>query len=76
MRSRARKEALAQEVRGYYKQFAGAKHFEWKSCIDNEVFDFVDLRVQAEELRNRSMGTYHKNRQAGATSSGQRRDGS
>ena len=25
-------------------QFAGAKHLEWKSWIDNEVFDLVDLR--------------------------------
>ena len=44
MRSRARKEASAQEVRGYYKQFAEAKHIEWKSWIDNEVFDLVDYR--------------------------------
>ena len=42
-RSRARKEASAREVRGYYKQFAEAKHLEWKSWIDNEVFDLVDL---------------------------------
>ena len=27
-RSRARKEASAKEVRGYYKQFAEAKHLE------------------------------------------------
>ena len=27
-RSRAREEASAQEVRGYYKQFAAAKHLE------------------------------------------------
>ena len=26
------------------KQFAQAKHLEWKSRIDNEVFDFVDMR--------------------------------
>ena len=44
MRSRARKEASAQEVRGYYKQFVGAEHLEWKSWIDNEVFDRSDLR--------------------------------
>ena len=37
-------EASAQEVRGYYKQFARAKHLELKSWIDNEVFDLVDLR--------------------------------
>ena len=28
IRSRARREASAQEVRGYYKQFARATHFE------------------------------------------------
>ena len=44
MRSRAREEASAQEVRGYYKQFARAKHLEWKSWIDNEVFDLIDMR--------------------------------
>ena len=44
MRSRARKEASAQEVRGYYKQFARAKHLEWKSWIDNEIFALVHLR--------------------------------
>ena len=40
------KEASAQEVRGYYKQFAEAKHLEWKSWIDNEVFDLVHLKVK------------------------------
>ena len=40
----ARKEASAQEARGYYKQLVEAKHIEWKSWIDNEVFDLVDLR--------------------------------
>ena len=44
-RSRARKEASAQEVRGYYKQFAEAKHLEYKSWVDNEVFDFTHLRT-------------------------------
>ena len=43
-RSRAQKEASSQEVRGYYKQVAEAKHIEWKSWIDNEVFDLVDMR--------------------------------
>ena len=38
MRSRARKEASAQEVRGYYKHFAEAKLLEYKSFVDNEVF--------------------------------------
>ena len=31
MRSRARKEVSAQEVRGYYKQFAEAKRLQYKS---------------------------------------------
>ena len=44
IRSRARKEASAQEVRGYHNQFAKTKHLEWESGIDNEVFDLVDLR--------------------------------
>ena len=44
MRSRARKEASAQEVRGYYKQFAEAKYLEYKSWIDNEVLDLIDMR--------------------------------
>ena len=44
MRSRARTEPSAQEVRGYYKQFAEAKHIEYKSCVDNEVFDLIDKR--------------------------------
>ena len=45
MRSRARKEASAQEVRGYYKQFAEAKkHLEYKSWVDNEVFDLIVMR--------------------------------
>ena len=43
-RPRARKEASAKKVRRYYKQLAEAKHLEWKSWIDNQVFDLVDLR--------------------------------
>ena len=50
MRSRARKEASAQEVRGYYKQFAEAKHLEYRSWVDNEVFDLIDMRKV--QLRN------------------------
>ena len=42
-RSRARKEDTAKNVRGYYKQFADAKHLEYKSLVDNAVFDLVDL---------------------------------
>ena len=44
MRSRARKEASAQEVRGYCKQFAEARHLEHRSCVDNKVFDLIDMR--------------------------------
>ena len=44
MRSRARKEASAQEVRGCYKPFSEAKHLEYRSWVDNEVFDLTDLR--------------------------------
>ena len=43
-KSRARKEASAQEVQGCCKQVAEAKHLEWKSWIDNDVFDLVDIR--------------------------------
>ena len=43
-RSRARKEASAKEVRGYYKQIAESKLLEYKSWFDDEVFDLVDLR--------------------------------
>ena len=38
------KMASAQEVRGYYKQFAEAKHLEYKSWFDNKVFDVIDMR--------------------------------
>ena len=44
MRSRARKEASAQEVRGYNKQFAEAKNLEYRSWVDNKVFDLIDMR--------------------------------
>ena len=44
MRSRARKEASAQEIRGYHKQFAEAKHLEYKSWFDNEVFHLINMR--------------------------------
>ena len=53
-RSRARKEASAQEVQGYQKQFAEAKHLEYKSWVDNEVFHLVDLRkVKTKEYVTR-----------------------
>ena len=42
--SRARKEASTPEVRGYYKQFAEARHLEYRSWVVNEVFDLIDMR--------------------------------
>ena len=56
MGSRARKEASAKEVKGYYKQIAEAKHLEYKSWPDNEVFDLVDLREV--KLRNYVIGRW------------------
>ena len=56
-KSRARKEASAQEVRGYYKQFAAAKHLEWKSWIDNEIFDLVDCDLQGRKINFRKSKT-------------------
>ena len=44
MRSRARKEASAQDVRRCCKQFAEAKHLEYKSWVDNKVFELIDTR--------------------------------
>ena len=38
------REQSVQEVQGYHKQFSEAKHIEWKSWTDSEVFDLVDLR--------------------------------
>ena len=67
MRSRARKEASAQEIRGYYKQFAGAKNLEWQSWADNEVFDLVDLKkfkpknYVTGQLKSTSRATYKEN---------------
>ena len=76
IRSRAREEASSQEVRRYYKQFARAKRLEWKSWIDNEVFDFVDLRkFKTDEFRNRLMGTNHEKRQARQIPQGKSEDG-
>ena len=56
MRSRARKQAQAQEVRAYHKLFAEAKHHEYKSWVDNEVFDLVDVRKV--KLRNYVTGRW------------------
>ena len=56
MRSRVRKEASAQEVRGYYKQFAEAKHLgEHILGLTTKVFDLMDMRnVEAEKLCDRT----------------------
>ena len=60
MRPRARKEASAQEVRGYNKQFAEAKHLEYKSWVDHEVFDHRHEEEEAEKLCDRTMGAHHQ----------------
>ena len=70
-KSRARKEASAQQVRGYYKQFAEAKHQEYKSWVDNEVFDLVDLRSQTEKFCNWKMGIHHQDGQTRQLPEGQ-----
>ena len=44
MRSRARKEATALKVRGHYTQFAKAKHIEYKSWVEHEVSDLIDMK--------------------------------
>ena len=41
---KARKEATKTELRQYSKQFLEAKHAEYKSWVENEVFELVDLR--------------------------------
>ena len=65
MTSRARKEASAQTVRGYYKQFAAAKHLEYRSRVDNKVFDLIDLRKgRPKILCYRTMGNYCQDSQA------------
>ena len=76
MRSRARKEASAREVRGYSKQFAEAKHLEYKSWVGNDFFDLIDMRkVQAEKLCEPDDGCSPSRRTSKATSSEQRPDG-
>ena len=40
------------------------KSLEWKSWIDNEVFDLVDMRkFKTEEFCDRTVGTHHQDRQ-------------
>ena len=63
-RSRVRKEASVREVQGYYKQFAEATHLEYKSWIDNEVFDLVDLRkTKPRNFCDRKVGAHHQDGQ-------------
>ena len=64
MRSRARKEASAQEVRGYGKQFAEAKHLEYKPWVDNEVFWSHRHEEGPAELCDQTMGAHHQDGQA------------
>ena len=43
-RNSCSKGRLSREVRGYNNQFAEAKHLEYKSWVDHEVFDLGDPR--------------------------------
>ena len=62
MRPRARKAASAQEVRGYYKQFAEAKHLESRSMVDNEVFDLINMRkFNPRNYVTGRRGAHHQN---------------
>ena len=75
-KSRAQKEASAEDVRGYYKQFAEAKHLEYKSWIDNEVFDLIDLRkVKPRNYETGSWVLFIKTDNQGNNFSRQRHDG-
>ena len=40
----ARREATAEEKRMYAKQFTEAKHAEYKSWNENDVFELIDIR--------------------------------
>ena len=40
----ARKEATQTDVRTYQKQFQEAKQAEYKSLLDHDVFELVDMR--------------------------------
>ena len=66
MRSRARKEASAQKVRGYYKQFAEAQHLEYRSWVHDKVFDLVDLRKfnPKNYVCNSTIGAHYQDRHA------------
>ena len=59
MRSCARKEASAQEVQGYYQQFAEAKHLVqilgWQRGFSSHRHE----QGQSEKLRDRTMGPHH-----------------
>ena len=75
MRSRARKEASAQKIRGYYKQVAEAKHLEYRSSVDNKVFDLIDLRKVRPKNMLQDDGCSPSRRTIKASSSEQRPDG-
>ena len=51
-RSRARKEASAQEVRGNNNQFAEAKHLEYRSWVDQKRFLIIDMKKKKKKPRN------------------------
>ena len=46
-----RKEATATDKRQFAKQFVEAKHTEYKSWIDNDVFDLVDFRTLSQKQK-------------------------
>ena len=60
---RNRKEASPHEVPGCYTQFAEAKHLKWKSWIDNEVIDLVDVRKFKPNNNTGRWFYHHQDRQ-------------
>ena len=51
--SKKRKEATATDKRNYAQQFERAKTEEYKSWVDHDVFDLIDIRqLSKHERRN------------------------
>ena len=75
MRSRARNEASAQEVRGYYKQFAEAKHLEYRSWVATKFLISSTWGCASRETMWPDDGCSPSRRTSKATSSEQRPDG-
>ena len=57
---RSRKEANQTENRQYYKDFVKANEAEYKSWVDNDVFELVDLRKKVRKLCPRTLGSDHQ----------------